>query len=79
MKMQTTTLKKIIKSLSKTRPEEIGCDTCYEKIDQFVDMLNDGKDAEHVMPLVQHHLDMCGGCHEEFEALIKALEGSMKE
>jgi hypothetical protein len=27
------------------------------------------------MPLVQHHLERCPGCQEEYEALLRIIEG----
>ncbi len=77
MKFKSETIKKVIMGIAKTRPDEIGCDTCYEELHRFADMLKDGEDPAQIMPLVQHHLNMCGNCGEEFEALLTALE-SMK-
>jgi hypothetical protein len=73
MKISETTLKKIIKSIGMIKEEEIGCDTCFEELDRFVDMLREGEDPAVVMPLVQHHLEVCPCCHEETEALLNAL------
>ncbi len=73
MKISETTLKKIIKSIGMIKEEEIGCDTCFEELDRFVDMLREGKDPAQVLPLVQHHLEICPCCHEETEALLNAL------
>ncbi len=56
-----------------TRPDEIGCDECLEEVDRFVEMDLAGLDAAEAMPLVQDHLDKCGSCREEFEALLRAL------
>ena len=79
MKFQSDTLMKIVQGISATRPEEIGCDTCYEELNRFADMLSMGEDPATVMPLVQHHLKMCGSCGEEFEALIQALNSIEKD
>ena len=67
-------LKFFINKIAATRPDEIGCDDCYEQLSQFADMLRDGKDPAKLMPLMQHHLEMCSICGEEFEALVEALE-----
>jgi predicted anti-sigma-YlaC factor YlaD len=56
-----------------TRPDEIGCDECFEQLDCFVEMKLAGKNPAEAMPLVQDHLDRCGECREEFEALMMAL------
>ena len=60
-------------ALSRTHEEEIGCDECFERLDRFVEMELSGLDAAAAMPLVEDHLDKCGDCREEFEALLEAL------
>lgn len=76
MKISEATLKAIVAKLALTREDEIGCDTCFEEVDRFVEMLIAGDSPEIVMPLVQHHLEICGNCHEEFDALISALQAA---
>jgi hypothetical protein len=66
-------LEKIVMAVSRTREEEIGCDECFERLDRFVEMELSGLDAAAAMPLVEDHLDKCGDCREEFEALLEAL------
>jgi hypothetical protein len=60
--------------IATTRPDEIGCDECFEQMDEFVEIKLAGKDPAAAMPLVQDHLDRCGNCREEFEALLAALQ-----
>ena len=74
MSIDEEKLKNLVTKISKTRPDEIGCDRCYEELHRFTDMLREGNDPAKVMPLVQHHLEMCHGCGEEFEGLLQALE-----
>lgn len=69
-------LKKLVRMIAETRDEEIGCEECYHELDKFVDQLLDGKHPEEAMPLVEHHLNMCGDCRQEFKALLEALEAS---
>ncbi len=66
-------LKKMARGIMTTRPDEIGCDECFQQMDQFVDMVLDGKNAAAAMPLVQDHLNRCQDCREEYEALLAAL------
>lgn len=66
-------LKEMARGIATTRPDEIGCAECFEQMDQFVDLTLAGKDAAQAMPLVQDHLDRCGDCREEFEALLAAV------
>ncbi|MBN2045228.1 MAG: hypothetical protein JW757_09430 [Anaerolineales bacterium] len=74
MKIEITTLKKVLKSLTITEVEELTCSECFNEIDQYVDMLREGKSPADVMPLVKHHITLCPPCREEFEALLVALE-----
>ena len=72
-------LNKIMEAVSETREVELGCGECLERVDRFVEMELSGLDAAVAMPLVKEHLDMCGDCREEFEALLasmRATEGS---
>jgi hypothetical protein len=66
-------LKEMAREIATSRPDEIGCDECFDQINRFVDMTLDGKNAAEAMPLVQDHLNRCGNCREEFEALLEAL------
>jgi len=56
------------------RPDEIGCDECFEKMDTFAEMELAGKSPEEAMPLVQDHLMKCKDCCEEYEALLEAIK-----
>jgi hypothetical protein len=67
-------LKTMARGIAATRPDEIGCDECFDQMDQFVEMTLAGRNATEAMPLVQDHLDRCGDCREEFEALFAALK-----
>lgn len=69
-------LKQMVRMIANTRDKEIGCADCYAQLDLFVDQLLDGKHPEDAMPLVEHHLQMCGDCREEFQALLDALQAN---
>jgi hypothetical protein len=66
-------LSALVRVITTTRPDEIGCEECLEQVDRFVEMELAGLDAAEAMPLVQDHLDKCRNCREEFEALLRAL------
>jgi hypothetical protein len=72
-KLEAQKLKGLVRGIMTTRPDEIGCEECFEELDRFVEMELAGKDAAEAMPLVQDHLDRCRECKEEFEALLAAL------
>jgi hypothetical protein len=73
MELDLDTLKRMVRDIVSTRPDEIGCDECFEQLDRFVELELAGKNAAEALPLVRHHLDQCDDCREEFEALLAAL------
>ncbi len=73
MTLEPHTLKQMVQGIMTTRPDEIGCDHCFEQLDCFADTVLAGKDAAEALPLVQDHLNRCHDCREEFEALLAAL------
>jgi hypothetical protein len=72
-KLEAPQLKRLVRAIITVRPDEIGCDECFEELDRFVELQLAGKDAAEAMPLVEDHLDRCLDCREEFEALLVAL------
>jgi predicted anti-sigma-YlaC factor YlaD len=76
MKLSLKILKKMVQSIANTRPDEIDCEECFEQVDQFAELQLQGKNAAEAMPLVQDHLDRCGACREEFEALLDCLRAT---
>ncbi|UCB46156.1 MAG: hypothetical protein JSV25_01670 [Spirochaetota bacterium] len=78
MTLDHQTLKEMIRGIVTTRKDEIACDSCFDKLDQFAEFVLEGKDASEAMPLIQHHLDHCKDCREEFEALMQSLKSLSK-
>ena len=69
-------LNKLTSATLETSEHELGCDECLDEVDRFVEMELAGLDAAAAMPLVQDHLQKCGDCREEFEALLAALNSA---
>jgi len=72
-RLQSEIIKKLVKSILNTWPEEVGCDVCIEQLSKFVEQELEGQDVSEMMPLIKHHLDSCLGCGEEYEALLDSL------
>jgi len=70
---ELSSIRDIVQMVAATRADEIGCDECFEQLDRFAETVLAGKNAAEAMPLVQDHLNRCGDCREEFEALLAAL------
>jgi non-canonical (house-cleaning) NTP pyrophosphatase len=67
-------LETMVRAIMNTRENEIGCADCFSVLDEFLELVLQGKNAAEIMPLVQDHLERCGDCHEEFDALLAALK-----
>lgn len=74
MKLNKNVIKKLLGAVKNTRPDEIGCDECFDKLHEFAEMKLMGKSPEKAMPLVQDHLEKCSECREEFQALLEAMK-----
>ena len=59
-----------------TEDVECDCDELDRVMDQFAEMSVRGDDAARLMPLAQHHLEICGDCREEYEALVRVLQAA---
>lgn len=69
-------LRKLILMIEKTQEVELSCDDVYALLDQYTELVNRGGDAKELMPLVDHHIDICPDCREEFDALLRVLKAT---
>ena len=53
---------------------EVGCDECFARLDEYVELELAGEDADAAVPGLRAHLDGCPACREEHESL-RALVG----
>ena len=56
--------------LGPTGPE-VSCETCFELIDEYVDLELKGLDAEARIPGMRAHFEGCPACREEHQALVE--------
>jgi hypothetical protein len=74
MKLTKEVIRKMMRSIHMTHQHEITCGECFNEVDRFAEVELTGKNPAEAMPLVQDHLDLCGNCREEYEALLAALK-----
>jgi anti-sigma factor RsiW len=48
---------------------EVGCEACFDLLDEYVDLELEGLDADARIPGMAAHLQGCPACHEEHESL----------
>ena len=77
MKVTTDKLKKLIRMVEETKSEEIGCNDCFDELNEFAEMKLNGKSPEEAMLLVKDHLNRCSSCSEEYEALLEAMRRAL--
>jgi len=74
MDMPPEMAQQMLKAVQQTEEVEYFCDDVYRLIDEYVDLVRRGEDTSRLMPLVEHHLKMCGDCREEVEALLRIMD-----
>jgi hypothetical protein len=52
---------------------EVGCDECFDQLDQYVEAELAGSDAEAQHPGMAAHLVGCPACQEDYESLRALL------
>jgi predicted anti-sigma-YlaC factor YlaD len=53
---------------------EIGCDECFDLLDEFVELELAGLDADAKIPGLRAHLEGCSACREEHDSLAALVE-----
>ena len=72
--MKRPELKQALGRLLGPGEPEVGCDECFELLDEYVEHEVAGRDAAAALPGLRAHLAGCPACREEHESL-RALVG----
>jgi hypothetical protein len=72
--MNRPDLKQALGRLLGAEGPEVGCDECFDRLDEYVEVELAGRDADAAVPGLRAHLDGCAACREEYESL-RALVG----
>jgi hypothetical protein len=54
---------------------EIGCDECFARLDEYVELELAGETADSAVPGLRAHLTGCPACREEYESLRALVSG----
>ena len=74
MKLDAKQLTELIQLTATTRGEDLlGCNGCFELMDQLAQAELDGREIPQALELVQIHLEQCKCCRDEYDALLTAL------
>ena len=55
--------------------DQVGCDACFELLDEYVEREAAGEDVAAAMPEMATHLQGCPVCADEHESLIALVRG----
>ena len=69
---------KMLEMLARTQEVELSCDEVFALLDEFAERAARGEDMARLMPLVQQHLELCGDCQEEYQALLNVLNSKTR-
>ena len=67
--------KRAIEKLLGPHGPEVGCDECFELLDQYVDLELAGGDVDTRLPGMRAHLEGCPACREEHDSLRTLASG----
>lgn len=73
--MQRPDLKQALGRLLGPAEPEVGCDVCFDRLDQYVELELAGTDADAAIPGLRAHLEGCPACREEHESLYALVSG----
>lgn len=64
----------LLNLIGSTRDQEIDCENCLAMVAEFAEFQLAGRPLREGLEAVEHHLQICTDCREEYEALQRALE-----
>jgi hypothetical protein len=74
MKLDAKQIAELIQLTATARSEDtIGCNGCFELMDQFAQAELEGRDVPEALEVVRVHLEQCKCCRDEYDALLTAL------
>ena len=74
MKLDAKQLTDLMQLTATARDEDLlGCNGCFELMDQLAQAELDGREVPQALELVQIHLEQCKCCRDEYDALLTAL------
>ncbi len=74
MKLDAKQLTDLIQLTATARGEDLlGCNGCFELMDQLAQAELDRREVPQALELVQIHLEQCKCCRDEYDALLTAL------
>ena len=78
MSLSPEQIKNLIDLVATAKDDQLDCDGCLEHIAEFAEAHLAGRSVSAALDSVRLHLESCGCCQDEYEALLAAL-GTLEE
>lgn len=65
-------LRELLRLVAETEPEELDCDQVLHRVGALLESLEEREEPPPELASVAQHLEVCGECRQEFDALIRA-------
>jgi uncharacterized protein with PIN domain len=78
MSLSKNELNALMRLVGLTKESEINCEQCLSLVAEFAERELAGKSIPESVRAVEHHLNVCAECREEYEVLqqvLKEMEG----
>ena len=73
--MERSNLSEALGRLLGPAEPEVGCDTCFEELDRYVELELAGEEVDAAIPGLRAHLEGCPACREEHDSLFALVSG----
>jgi hypothetical protein len=74
MSLSKEEINDLMRLVARTKDDEIDCEGCLASVAEFAEQQLAGRSIPAGLEAVEHHLSVCPECHEEYEALLRALK-----
>jgi len=74
MALTTEQIHKLMGLIGITQDEELDCNQCLDVVAEFAECQLTGVPIPTALRAVQHHLDICAECREEYLSLMRLLD-----
>ena len=74
MALSDDRIRELMRATMATRPTEIDCDTWLEKVGGLLEIVRTGQTTPPELDIVQHHMEACADCREEFAVMLEVLD-----
>lgn len=74
MVLSSQRVREFLEAICATRDRELTCGECWDQVAELAERATAGKPIPEALAAVEQHLEDCGECRQEYEALLSALQ-----